>query len=107
MKLLATTILLLSVFTASADSDYQPESNSAPIYPPSLENGFLSLSVDRSENHALVYAPSIIWIESVKDKGAGNTYATLHMIEGNTIKTVVSFDVVRGLLNAKTDKIND
>lgn len=99
MKLVPATILLLTAFTANANS------NVAPIYPPALENGFLSLAINDNQGSVLVYAPSIIWIEGVDSQG--QTVATLHMIEGNTVKTVVRLSTLKGLLNAKPDKSNE
>lgn len=81
MKLLATTILLLTAFTASADSDYQPESNAAPIYPPALEVGWIQL-FDAENRHVLLYAPSITRVMETTPKKGDQLKTTIYMIDG-------------------------
>ena len=97
MKLLATTILLLSVFTASADSDYQPESNAAPIYPPALEVGWIQL-FDAENRHVLLYAPSIIRVMETTPKKGDQLKTTIYMIDGTVTYVSDRIDTVQKLL---------
>lgn len=102
-KLLIATILLLTAFMASADSDYLPASSAVPLYTPSYAIGWIQLSTDNN-GVILLYAPSILRVMETRLKPRSQSRTTIYMIDGSVVYVRDTMETVHKSLMPETQR---